>query len=281
MKRIGYLTLAVVMAVGLLASLAIADEYTCPGYTPSPNTVVFNPYIYHDCPYSNYATINNYPALVQISDGDEGCAGWTNLHTWRFSEDGVTRAAFENCSHYRFSAVLKFSNPTGEFGLQIAPWWGGAEYSDGRFNVRADEIACFGGRLPFYSFTAAYGLTYTAGEPIWLQITYDPNELDETEIVGGVRDPAPPNPASIQYQVYYRGQGYSSPVLYFDKANPAEPHGIWGELYPAYVGGFVQAPNNASSSWAYTCNWENIHFEGPSATPAKSSTWGQLKTLYR
>ena len=37
-------------------------------------------------------------------------------------------------------------------------------------SIGGGEIACFGGRLPFYSFTAAYGLHYVPGTAIWMQI---------------------------------------------------------------------------------------------------------------
>lgn len=273
MKRNSYSTLvfAAVMALGLLATgLAMADEYTCPGYTPAPNSAVITPYIYGDCPASDYSAINNYPALIKIHDGDVGCMGWTNLHIWSFSEDGITKAAFQNCSHYRFAATVTFTNPTGEFGLRISPWW--SPSVDGRFQVRATDgvVECWGGRLPYYNFTAAYGIHYVPGQAIWLQMTYDPNSLTAAD------------PATIQYQVYYQGQGYSSPLLPFDQGNPAEPHGVYGELYPAYVGGFVQAPNGSGgAAWNYDITWENIQFEGPAATPAATSTWGQLKSLYR
>jgi hypothetical protein len=277
MKRISYLTLGVVMALGLFASIAMADGTTCPGYTPSPNGAVVTTRIWNDCPGSDLTVVNNYPTLISIHDVDEGCTG-TNLHNWSFSEDqGITRAAFENCSHYRYSAVVKFNNPSGEAGLLLAPWWnmwwGGAP-TDGKFmlNAASGEIACFGGRLPFYSFTVAYGLRYTPGTPIWMQITYDPNSLSEAA------------PATIEYQLFYNGTGYSSGPLAFDKANEAEAadHGLWGELYYANVGGYMQVPGwNGGALSDATCNWENISFEGPSATPAHNASWGQVKTLYR
>jgi len=277
MKRISYLTLGVVMALGVFASLAMADGLTCPGYTPAPNGAVVTTRIWNDCPGSDLSVVNNYPSLISIHDTDEGCTG-TNLHNWSFSEDaGITRAAFENCSHYRYSAVVKFASPSGEAGLMVAPWWNmwwGGSPTDGKFmiNATSGEIACFGGRLPFYSFTAAHGLHYVSGTPIWMQITYDPNSLSEAA------------PATIEYQLYYNGVGYGSGPLPFDKANEAEAaeHGLWGELYYANVGGYMQVPGwNGGAACDATCSWENITFEGPTATPAKTSSWGQVKTLYR
>jgi hypothetical protein len=159
----------------------------------------------------------------------------------------------------------------------VAPWWnmwwGGAP-ADGKFMLHAGtgEIACFGGRLPFYSFTVAQGLRYVPGTPIWMQISYDPNSLTEAD------------PATIEYQLYYQGVGYSSGKLAFNEGNPAEAaeHGLWGELYYANVGGYMQVPGwNGGALCDATARWGDIHFEGPAATPAQKSTWGQVKGLYR
>jgi len=274
MKRNSYSTLvfAAVMALGLLATgmaMAVpADPLVCPGYTPAPNSAVIATRIWNDCPGSDLSTLNNYPAVVVIRDADDGCTG-TNFHNWSFSEDGITKAAFENCSHFKFGTVVTLASPYGEAGLRLSPWWG--PETDGKFMINAGgEIACFGGRLPFYTFTGAYGLHYVPGTQIWMQITYDPNSLTAAD------------PATIEYQVFYNGVGYSSGPLKYDEGNGAEGHGTWGNLYPSYAGGYVQAPNwNGGAAYNMVCSWENILFEGPSATPAATSTWGQLKSLYR
>jgi hypothetical protein len=277
MKRNSYssLALAVVVAMGLVASsLAIAQNVTCPGATPSPNSALLIPRVWNDCPASTLTTVNTYPSLVSFSDTDVECVGWTNLHVWAFSEDGVTPAVFENCSHYKFSAVFN-GNLTGagvgEGGLRLSPWW--SLQADGRFMVRIGgngEIACFGGRLPFYSFTGAYGVTYTPGTDIWMEITYSPHALTVTE------------PATIMYKIYYQGNLYYSPYLPFDQGNPLELHGEYGALSPAQAGGFLQEPNGSNGAlFGFTGQWKNIQFEGPSATPASQKTWGQLKTIYR
>ena len=118
----------------------------------------------------------------------------------------------------------------GEAGLQVTPWW--SQNVDGRFNVRSTdgEIACFGGRLPFYSFTANHGLHYVPGDLIHLEIVYDPNDLTVSD------------PATIEYKLSYQGTDYTSGILPFDEGNPAEnpPHGVWGILNDARVG----APHN-------------------------------------
>ena len=47
-------------------------------------------------------------------------------------------------------------------------------------------------------------------------------------------------------------------------ANPAEPHGLWGELYPAYVGGYVQAPNwNGGAAYNMNVAVEEHPVRGP------------------
>ncbi len=58
----------------------------------------------------------------------------------------------------------------GEAGLRCSPWW--SPNVDGRFNVRVGdgEIAVFGGRLPFYSFTGSHGINYVRGDVIHLEI---------------------------------------------------------------------------------------------------------------
>jgi hypothetical protein len=282
MKRNSYSTLAfaAVLALGLVASsLAVAvDNIVCPGYTPAPTSAVITPYIWGDCPGSTLTTVNNFPVLVSISDTDFECVGYTNLHIWDLSEDGLTPAVFENCSHYQFSATFNGSGSQGgpgaaEGGLRLAPWW--SLNADGRFNVRIGgngEIACFGGRLPFYSFTSAWGVTYTPGTDIWMEITYTPNALTLA------------SPATIVYKIWYQGNLYYSPYMPFDQGNPGEGHGEFGALTPAHVGGYLQAPNDYDHTgllWNYSAQWKNIRFEGPSATPTNRTTWGQLKTLYR
>lgn len=281
MKRIGYNSLAVaVLALGLLTSaMAFAqsggDGRTCPGNTPTPNGVVVTQRFFNDCPTSNLSVSNLYPASITITDNDNDCFGGANRHIWNLSADGgQTMAPFENCSHYRFGAhvVLTHSGPAVNFeaGLLLAPWW---SPGDGQFMINGStgEIACFGGRLPFFSFTAAYGLHYVPGTDIYLEYTYDPRGLTAAL------------PATILYHVYYNGVSYYSPYLPFDQGTAAEdpPHGLWGELYPAHPGGYVQGNNGQGTSANVSATWDGFQFEGPSATATTSSTWGKMKTLYR
>jgi len=278
MKRNSYssLAFAAVVALGLVASsLAVAQDCnTCPGNTPSANSVVIAPRVWNDCPSSTLTTVNNYPSLVSIDDTDVDCVGWTNLHVWAFSEDGITPAIFENCSHYKFSCVFNGSGSgagVGEGGLRLSPWW--SLQADGRFMVRIGgngEIACFGGRLPFFSFTSAYGVTYTPGTDIWMRIIYAPHALTVAD------------PAAIMYSIYYNGVTYDSPNLAFDEGNTAEGHGSFGETCPAQAGGFLQEPNGSGGAlFNFTAQWKNIEYMGPAATPTSNKTWGQLKGMYR
>ncbi|MEP7029255.1 MAG: hypothetical protein ABI960_11725, partial [Candidatus Eisenbacteria bacterium] len=143
---------------------------------------------------------------------------------------------------------------------------------DGRFNCRTTdgEIACFGGRLPFFSFTGSYGLHYVKGTPITLQIDYDPHSVSFVD------------PATITYTVTYGGTFSSGPIA-FDHGNPAEdpPHGVWGILTPSNVGGYVQIFwGQDGHTSAVNAEWSNICYDaGP--TPANGTTWGKIKANYR
>jgi hypothetical protein len=197
--------------------------------------------------------MNGYPGVICIQDQVLDCFGFANLHVWRFSEDGVTPRMFSNGSIFSFGADLMITGTSdGEAGLQISPWW--SPSVDGRFNVRSTdgEIACFGGRLPFYSFTGSHGINYVKGTSIHLSMMYLPNLLSSD------------NPGTIEYRVDYEGASYSSGPLPFDEGNPAEdpPHGVWGILSPAYAGGHFQAflQGGNPEAEAKAC-WSNISFE--------------------
>jgi hypothetical protein len=221
--------------------------------TPAPNSAVVITRIFDDCPFSTLNVTNNYPSEVTISDakGAFPCGGFANLHNWRFSENGVDPAVFANEDAFFFSADLVIDG-AAEAGLQISPWW---SQTDGRFNVRSTdgEIACFGGRLPFYSFTAAKGVRYVPGNVAHVGIIYFPNSLTEA------------NPATIEYRLTYDGTSYSSGPLKFDMGNPAEnpPHGIWGILSPAQAGGYMQ--NHWFDGPAAAAHFTNIQFGTPSS----------------
>jgi len=265
MKRI-----LLLLAVALVVLVPITAQAI---YSPIPTSAVVNTRIFNDCPLSVLTVTNAYPALVQITDENPGvCFGYANLHNWRFSEDGINAAVFNNDALFQFGARLVISG-TGEAeaGLQVAPWW--SQNVDGRFNVRTTdgEIACFGGRLPFFSFTGTYGLHYVKGTPIDLEVVYHPNSLSSGD------------PATIEYKLVYNSIMYTSHALAFDEGNPAEdpPYGVWGMLNDGRAGGYIQYFLSATEPpHSITAAWSNIFFY-PMNTPVQSSTWGGIKALYR
>jgi hypothetical protein len=262
MKRIGYTSLAAVTGL-LCAALAFA--------TPAPNSANLQVRLFNDCGTSVLVPTNAYPALVSFTDTmNPSCVGFANLHIWSFSENGgVDASLFINNSHYHYSADVTISgNGEGEGGLRLSPWWTRA---DGRFMINAStgEVACFSGRLPFYSFTVGNGVTYVKGTTVKMEITYLANGLSSG------------SPATIEYR-YTDGSGtYSSGALAFDQGNPLEdpPHGQWGELHDATVGGYFQPRANTGTD--LTAKWENIVFENLDVVATEKSSWGRLKALYR
>jgi len=227
MRRITLFSLALltVMLVPVMAAAA----------TPQVNGASISERVFNDCPFTNLTVVNNFPSLISIEDGPLLCNGGANLSIWSLSSDGgATAARFDNDSDFRISADVVFSGEGRmEGGLRISPWW--SQSVDGAFNVKSGfgggEIAVFGGRLPFFSFTGTYGLHYETGKTIGLSMTYKPHGLNAS------------SPATIEYEVTYEGATYSSGVLLFDQANPAEdpPHGLWGMLNDGRVGGRAQS----------------------------------------
>jgi hypothetical protein len=231
-----------------IACVAAADAEA----TPSVNSAVINTRVFNDFPSSTVGFTDNYPALISISDNNTSTPpppGFANLHNWRFSENNFAAAVFNNGDQFSFSADLTISGTgTAEAGLQVAPWF--SQNVDGRLNVRISdgEIAAFGGRLPFYSFTSNFGIHYAAGDTIGLGITYNPHSLSMAD------------PGTIRYTVDYNGTHFSSGVIPFDQGNPVEdpPYGLWGILNDARVGGHYQVFNGTAGST--TATWTNISF---------------------
>ena len=244
MKRIALSSLACLTLLTALAAQGMA--------TPNPTSAVVKTRIFNDCPFSTVTVTNQYPSLISIEDTGLACSGFANLHDWSFSEDGSTEAQFPNNSDFRFSADVTLSGTgIGEGGLRLAPWW--SPDADGKFMINATtgEIACFGGRLPFYSFTNAYGLHYVKGDQIHMQITYKPHGLFAS------------GPATIEYEITYGGKNYASGELNYDEGNTAEnpPHGLWGLLDFGYAGGYFQ-PNMQSGNFnsGLKATFANIRF---------------------
>jgi hypothetical protein len=265
MRRIT--TPALVCAAACLAFAATAFAAAV------PNSAVLHLRVFNDCPISILNTTNAFPGLIEINDQNQPpqplCAGFANLHTWRFSTDGANAEQFVNGDTFEYSATVVL-NGVGEGGLNMSPWF--SPDADGLFNVRTTdgEIACFGGRMPFFTFTGAFGLTYVNNTPIQLGISYFPRGLSAI------------SPAQIVYSVRYASINYTSGLINFDEGNTAEdpPHGLWGALNPWYAGGhdkmFVQLIGQPHGMDA---TWNDIQYlTGP--VGVKKSTWNQIKKLY-
>jgi hypothetical protein len=237
----------------------------------TPNSAVLHTRVFNDDPFSTLVTNNNYPASITISDTKfNGAGGFANRHLWRFSTDGSTDLQYANADHFRFCADLTLSGAgEGEGGLQITPWW---SEIDGTFNVRTTDgqVAVFGGRLPFYDFTANHGVVYAKNTTIGLEMIYDPNGLSMAD------------PATIEYIVRYGANTFSSGALPFDQGNPAEdpPHGQWGILQPSEVGGVVQYfVGGSPDGGTLEAVWSNICYEDLGAVAVEPTTWSNIKSL--
>jgi len=265
MKRFSFNCLTGLALVALLAPAIVLAS-------PFVNGAVVQPRVFNDCPSSTFSSANAYPASIDLEDINNTCFGGINLHNWRLSSDGgATPAVFQNEDTFRYCADLTLTgNGVGEAGLNITPWW---SVSDGRFNVKTSgEIACFGGRLPFYSFTASHGISYTPGNTIRLEIIYLPHNL------------SPTFPATIEYKVTYLAMNYTSGPLAFDQGNAAEnpPHGVWGILSPAEVGGHFQMfMGDSGIGGILHARFENHCYDDLGTVPVEPTTWGAVKALYR
>lgn len=274
MKLNRYFAASLTLALAIGAVATANAQLTCPGNTPIPNSARVATRIFNDCPTSTVTVVNTYPALVSISDQNLDCFGFANLHNWSFSTDGgASSVQFENCSSYRWCADVTLSGTArGEGGLRLSPWW--SPDVDGRFMINATngEIAAFGGRLPFYSFTGAYGITYTKGVVAHMEAIYRPNGLNAS------------SPATIEYRIALgAGPTYTSGPLQFDEGNVAEGavHGNWGALYPHTVGGYFQLRPGEGVPVGMTADFANICFESLQVTPTVPSSWGRIKSIYR
>lgn len=240
-RKVMSLTVSVMLiTLGVAAGTATAS--------PNITDAVMTFRVFNDDPSSTLTFGNNYPSTMFIDDVfDAQATGFANLHIFRLSENGVTPAVFNNGDGFDFSADLVISGTgNGEAGLQVSPWW--SQQVDGRLNVRSTdgEIACFGGRLPFYSFTGSHGINYAKGDTIGLGVKYRPNSLTAGD------------PATIEYLVSYNGTDYTSGPLAFDEGNAAEGMGTWGMLDDARVGGHLQAFISPSTDIRAT--WSNAAY---------------------
>jgi hypothetical protein len=242
-----------------MALLAVA-LVSCGAYaSPNIDSAIIHTRIFNDDPTSVITTTNLYPTTVSIKDeslDNGGTPAYANRHNFRLSDnDGISDAVFLNGDSFEFWADVTITGPANsEGGLNLSPWW--SQDVDGTFTVNAasGEVACFGGRLPFYSFTVNDGVTYTKGDTVRLGMIYHARQLTEA------------TPAVIEY-VYTDATNttYSSGYLEFDEGNPAEdpPYGLWGMLNDARVGGYFQPQINSADP----TNWGQIVFENMYYTP--------------
>lgn len=255
--------------VAVLLTAAAVMAAPVANATPTPATASLHTRIFNDDPFSTLSTSNSYPASIVIEDDAfPGASGFANRHAWRFSNDGTNPLEFNNGDHFRFCADLLITgNGDCEAGLQLSPWW--SPLVDGTFNVRTTdgEIACFGGRMPFYSFTGNHGINYAKGNVITLEVIYDPNSNTMAD------------PATIEYKVVYLSNSYSSGPIAFDEGNPSEnpPHGVWGMLSPATAGGHMQY--FVGTQDAVRTEWSHICFEALDTVPVEANTWSGIKSL--
>ena len=145
---------------------------------------------------------------------------------------------------------------------------------DGRFNVRTTdgEIACFGGRLPFYSFTVAHGLTYVKGNPIHLEMIYRPNGLSAA------------SPATIEYKLTYNSVQLHQRPARVRRGQPCRGSAA-RRVGHAEPGPGRRATCSSSSpsrvrQGAVHAEWTNIGFE-PLTIAVEPATWGSVKGMFR
>lgn len=245
-----------VLAIGLIVGPALA--------TPMVDSAVLNTYLWDDDSDSTLTTQNLYPTVVSIEDaaldGDGQGGEWANRHNFRMSANGgISEAVFYNDDEFEFHADVTISGPANsEGGLNLSPWW--SKDFDGVFMLRPGdgEISCWGGRLPFYNFTAEHGVSYVKGTTVRLGMAYHPNSLTEAD------------PATIEYFFTDpNGVPYTSGPLAFDMGNESEGpvYGLWGILNDARLGGYFQPQIDVGNP----DNWGRIDFENFTYVPEPSA----------
>ena len=209
---------------------------------------------FNDDPTSNLTTVNNYPSLVSFNDqsvdrnGQTG--GFANRHVWRFSNTGSGSGGspfvFNNNSFFDVSMTLTLTSlggsnsPRKEAGFLFDTVGG-----QGQFIVNSDagEVVVFGGPLPFYSFNASNGLSYTAGTPITLGMKYFQDPAD------GFR------------KIIYTANGISSPAQVFTNLEQ-------GIINGTTLGGYLQVVVNSSNpNNGATATFANINIQAIGPEP--------------
>jgi hypothetical protein len=172
--------------------------------TPAANSIVVKPRIFNDCPTSILTVVDNDFAGIIIDDANltNFFNRFANRHAWCFSTDNTNAIDFQNGDGFSFCATVSANGSgNGEVGLRLSPWW--SIDIDGVFmlNTVSGEIACFGGRLPFYSFTANHGQTYVKGTAVTMSVTVRAGPLNFR-----------PQPVkeSGRIQMIHRGEQYTA-----------------------------------------------------------------------
>ncbi|MFH1747188.1 MAG: PEP-CTERM sorting domain-containing protein [Planctomycetota bacterium] len=247
--------------LGLAIVVAVVSSAAA---TPLIDSAIINTRLWNDDADSVLTTSNLYPSLISIQDavldGDGAGGEWANRHNFRLSANGgISEAVFMNDDAFEFYADVTITGPANsEGGLNLAPWW--SQPYDGVFmaNAASGEVACFGGRLPFYSFTSNHGMNYVKGTTVRMGLIYDPNSLTELD------------PGTIEY-LYTDTDNttYSSGILPFDMGNPAEdpPYGLWGILNDARLGGYFLPQIDVGNP----DNWGQIDFGNMTYIPEPAS----------
>lgn len=260
---------AALLAVGVLGAGVMAS--------PNITSAVLHPRIWNDCANSILTSGNTYTRNAPSNEpyiGGDGTiffddsnfcdGGWANRHMWRYSVDGMADAVFNNDDAFAISADVTITGPANtEAAMEVAPWW--SHDVGGGLTVITwnGEIAAFGGRLPFYSFTVEHGITYTKGETVNLAIQYVPRSLTEED------------PGIVKYTVIQNAIEYTSGWLAFDMGNPDEdpPYGLWGILNDARLGGYcLPQCVGECTDWSRT-QWDNIRYY-PVPEPATLALFG-------
>jgi len=280
MHRIRYNSLALaVIAICTVFAMGAGVAHATPVINAAKDSVrVFN-----DCP----VTVLNapppaYPGAIHFDESQFLCAGGQNLHIFNLSDDGgLSSAMFNNKDAFTLSTTITLRQLTGntqtEAGLRVCPWWD--PVANGYFNIRLPdgEIACFGGVLPFFSFTAAFGVHAQNGVPIRETIIYVPNCNTKA------------SPATIEYQIIINGLFFTSGPLPFNNCTPGEEaHGCYGIMDNARVGGKFQndmfafgADPGGMNSVDYNDFIYTINQGIDCPVPTQNETWGKLKASYR
>ena len=242
-----------------LAALAVAVMCGTAFATPVIDGAVIHERIFNDASYSTFTSGNTYPTSLWMNDTGLDDTGWANRHNFHLSGNGgISDAVFMNEDSFAFySDVTITGTATVEGGLNLSPWW--SQDVDGVFMLRTSdgEISCWGGRLPFYNFTASQGITYTSGETVRMGIVYNANGLSETD------------PGTIEYSIEMDGTLYTSGALNFDMGNESEGpmYGLWGILHDARVGGYMQAQVDSGTPG----NWAQINYANMTFVPEPAS----------